>query len=366
VGAGELTSGEERFFADCPRRRPLSLHDARHPWDLHALAYTAVGISELELLRMADWVVDLPLPGEPVRPFERTTTAIRAGYHWLPRWRLIMRAGEFVDAWQVPELSLGDASATYSVAMGGTAGPGSGMLVRFDKLVDWAQHVTGDVNQAAGAVVGRPQGLVQWVLPERAIDATQWLLLKTFAQVRVLLGRTVDSTLEIVEVVGEGIVNLGYRPPHQERAVFLQVPRAVAWAQQLWLREHRSHLVIGTAEEFARSTHATLAHHRRSAATIAEDRWDPADAPEVVVMMDRLVFSRAPEALRAYVVPAAWVLNPAIGPRPLAVGPSGALQRAGGRDVAPRGAWWLVPRALPVGLHETDDAGSPDDARRGR
>ena len=44
-------------------------------------------------------------------------------------------------------------------------------------------------------------------------------------------------------------------------------------------------------------------------------------------------------------------LDPAIGPRPLAVGPSGLLQRAGGRDVAPIGAGVQVPRAVPVGLH---------------
>ena len=43
-------------------------------------------------------------------------------------------------------------------------------------------------------------------------------------------------------------------------------------------------------------------------------------------------------------------LHPAIGPRPSAGGPTGLLQRAGGRDVAPRsgGAWGAA--GLPAGL----------------
>ena len=43
--------------------------------------------------------------------------------------------------------------------------------------------------------------------------------------------------------------------------------------------------------------------------------------------------------------------NPAIAPRPLAVGDMVMPPPMGGRDVAPHGAGVLVPRALPVGLH---------------
>ncbi len=44
-------------------------------------------------------------------------------------------------------------------------------------------------------------------------------------------------------------------------------------------------------------------------------------------------------------------VDPATGPRPLAVGPSAVLKRTGGRDVAPRGASSKGTRAVPVGLH---------------
>ncbi len=48
------------------------------------------------------------------------------------------------------------------------------------------------------------------------------------------------------------------------------------------------------------------------------------------------------------------MLDPAIAPRPSAVGGTVVQQPMGGQDVAPTGAGVPVPRALPVGLHEDD------------
>ena len=301
--------GEARFFADCPRRGYVRLHDERSPWDPHALLYTAMGLSEVEIFRAADWLIDLPLPAQ-LRLFQRTMRAVRAGYHRLPPWRLTQRVGEFVEALQVPELSFGDASSTYSVATGGTTGPGSGMVIRLYKLVDWTQHVTGDVNRSAGSLVGRPRGLVTWSLPERAIDGVQWMLLKTFNSVSVLMARGIDAGLTGMELAAEGVRNIGYRPPHQQQTVFLRMPMEVYRVHELWMLEHRSRIVLDSAKEFARLTHAALAHHRRP---VPLEEWSRVDqwgaASEVVVMTTVQGMSRAPAALQSYVVPAAWILN---------------------------------------------------------
>ena len=45
------TPGEARFFAGCPRRAAVRLHDETNPWDLHALLYTAMSAAEVEVLR---------------------------------------------------------------------------------------------------------------------------------------------------------------------------------------------------------------------------------------------------------------------------------------------------------------------------
>jgi len=316
------TPAEARFFADCPRRGRIQLHDERRPWDLHTLLYSGLGVLELEVLRVADWAIDLPLPGQPLRPFQRTAQAIRSGYNRLPPWGVRRRVGEFVDALQLAEVSLGDAASTYSVATAEAAGPGSGLFIRVHKLVDWTQHVTGDVNQLIGMPVGRPRGLIPGSLPERAVDRTQWLLIKLFNAANVFVARTLDHGLTTVELAGETVVNIGHRPPHPQQTVFLRLPRAAYQAHELWLLEHQAHLVIGDRARFAQATHATLAHPRRwrdpaagggrrRPVSLAE--WGQPDRsagpPEVIVMTTARVASRAPRELAAYVVPAAWVLN---------------------------------------------------------
>lgn len=311
ASASADSPGEQRFFADCPQRGWVHLHHEQNPWDLHAILYTAVGLGEVELVRVADALIDLPLPGPSLHPLRRTILGVRSAYHRLPPWTVRRRVGEFMDAWQLPELSLADASATYSAATGGEAGLGSGLVVRAQKLVDWLQHVTGDVNWLSGRLVGRRRGLVTWSLPERAVDGLQGVILKTFHHTMLWITRSADAGLEGVELAGEGVINIGYRRPHRQDTVFLRLPLAVYRAHELWMLEHRPRLVIGRADTFAGTTHAELAHRFRRTA-LAD--WSPLDraeeaGPTVVIMTTSRVMARAPASLRPYVVPAAWILE---------------------------------------------------------
>jgi hypothetical protein len=303
-------SGETRFFAECPRRGPISLHHDANPWDPHAILYTVMGASEVEILRLADALIDLPLPGPRLQPFRRLTNGIQAGFHRLPPWRLTQRVGEFVDALQLPELSLGDASATYTVATGGTTGPGSGTIIRIHKLIDWTQHVTGDLNRLMGRPVGRRSGLITWSLPERGVDGLQQFVLVSFQHASVLVAQVLEGSLTGIELVAEQAVNVGHREAHAQQTVFLRMPVDVYRANELWMLEHRRHLVVTSVAELQHATHAELAHRRRP---MALGEWSPIDVPgrkpdEVVILTTTRVMSRAPAALRPYVIPAAWLL----------------------------------------------------------
>jgi hypothetical protein len=304
------TSGEERFFAECPRGRPVSLHNDANPWDLHAMLYTVMGLSQVEILRLADAMIDLPLPGPRVQPFRWLVNGVRSGFHRLPPWRTVQRAGELVDAFQLPELSLGDASATYTVATGGLTGPGSGTIIRIHKLIDWSQHVTGDLNRLMGRPLGRRKGLMTWPLPGRGIDGAQRFLLVSFQHASVLVAKTLEGSLTGVELAAEQVVNIGHRPSHARQTVFLRLPLDVYRAHELWVLEHRPNLIVTLAEDLRRTTHAELAHRRRP---LKLHEWSPVDVPgqepeEIVILTTTRVMSRAPEALRPYVVPAAWIL----------------------------------------------------------
>jgi len=298
------------FFAECPQRSYLRLHRWDNPLDPHALLYTTAGLMEVEVLRLMDWVIDLPLPGAELRPFRRTVHGIRLGYHRLPPWYLTRRIGEFVDALQLPELSLGDATATYTVATGGTSGPGLGTVVRVNKLVDWAQRLVGDMNVAMGYVVGRRDGLITWSVPARATDGVQRLLTRTVHLLQMTVARTLEYTLSGLERTGEVVVNVGYATPHRRTTVFLQAPAAVYRAHEPWLLEHAPTLYLGTAEELKALTHAELFHRRwwGRARTRALPDLDLASDDWVLVLPLR-VLRRAPRGLQAAVVPWAWVLE---------------------------------------------------------
>jgi hypothetical protein len=296
-----------RFFSGCPQRDARSIHQEENPWDLHSILYSTAGLLEIEVLRIADWMVDLAVPGRPIRPFQKTVRVFRAGYHRLPDWTLRHRTGELFDALQIPELSLGDASAAYTVYTGGVARPTSGTVVRVEQLIDWTQRVTGDANWLAGRLIGMQGRLIAWSGPRMAVDGMQWVLLKTFNTVTILLARMVDAGATGLEAAASTAVNLGHRRPHARTTVFLILPRPVFESHERWVRRMRHRLVAGDAASFRASTHAQLAHRRRGSAQPPPAPGE--DASTVVVMTDVKALAGGPRELYAYVVPATWVLE---------------------------------------------------------
>lgn len=303
--------GEERFFAGCPHGTPVRLHDDANPWDLHALLYTVTSAAEVELLLLTDGTLDLLLPGRPRRPLRQAVRGMQRAYARLPQGTLTRRVGELVDALQVPELSLGDATSTYSFATGGTTGPGSGTIVRVNKLLDWTQRVVGDVNRLAGWPLRRPRGLIRWRLPERGVDGLQTFTVRAFNGLSLFLVRLLDDGLRGVEDAGEAGLRRVFPSAHRDTTVFLRMPLGVYWTHEPWVLEHRRHVTIGTPEEFRAGTHEALAHGRRDHRPAD---WTPvrssADASQHVVLMTTTrIMARAPGSLKAYVVPAVWILE---------------------------------------------------------
>jgi hypothetical protein len=309
--------GVERFFAGCPARSRWSAHRDDSALDVHALAYTTSNLLQLELVRLADWVLDLPVPAVEVRPIDRTLNGIRIGYNRAAGNLPMRRVGEFVDALQLRELSLGDLNSTYVVATGGDVNPGSGTIVRLNKLVDWTQHVVGDVNRLLGWSTGSREGYLRWPALTRSVDAGQRGVIRVFHRASVVLAKSAEATLSGLERGAERLVNVRRAPPHAGTTVFLRVPLRVYRAHELWILEHARRMYVGTPEELAGLTHAAV-FHARGARTPRRQPWwtlgrfghTPPDP--VIVMTGQAVFAGAPAGLRPYVVPAAWVLAPRI------------------------------------------------------
>ncbi len=310
-------SFEERFFAGCPSNPPLTIHRDGALFDLHGVLYTTANVTEVEVVRLADWLIDLPIPGPEIRPIEHVFVGIRGLYHQLGHARPLRRVRELVDAFQLRELSLGDATVTYTVSTGGAVSPGSGTIVRANKLIDWTQHIVGDFNEAVGWTIGRPRGALPWALPGQAVDGVQWMLVKTTHALSIALTRTVDGTLSTVERTLEALLNLPRGLPHRGATIFLRLPLGAYRRHEPWILEHQDRLYAGTAEELVGLTHAELFHpptnifgggvHRLRKNLWGDlDRFQPPPS-HVVLVMDARLFRRTPAAFAPYVIPAAWV-----------------------------------------------------------
>jgi len=300
----------DHFFSRCSHQPRVVIHQQDSPFDLHAIVYTTSNLMELEIIRLVDWVVDLPLPDSDLRPIERSLNAIRVAYNRHATNLPMQRFGQLVDAFQLRELSLGDVTSTYTAASGGEVSPGSGTLVRVNKLIDWTQHVVGDLNRGAGWWVRRPTGLVAWQMPGRAVDATQKGLIKTFHGISVVLFRALDRGLLGIEGGVETVVNLPQPVMHTKTTVFLRMPAGVYHAHELWILDHQRWIYAGTPEELSHLTHAELFHHRGRREWWNLERFKP-EPQTVILVTDRRTMESAPARLRDYVVPAAWAFGDA-------------------------------------------------------
>ena len=310
VTARPEESFEERFFADCPDRPRLRVHSDASAKDPHAILYTAANLMELEVIRLADWLIDLPVVGREVRPLEGTVDGIRASYARLGKHLLLRRFGELVDAFQLRELSLGDVAAGYSGGPGGSVSPGSGTVARVNKLIDWAQHVTGDINGGLGRTAGRPAGLITWSLPGRTIDRGQRGLIRVFHWASVTVARMLDQGIAGAEGGVEVVVNVPRPAPHRLTTVFVRVPLETYRRYEPWIRRRGSRIYAGTAEDLLQLTHAQLFHHHRRRQRAAAQRAWPDSTTHVMLVMSARTFSTAPNGLAPYVIPAAWVGQP--------------------------------------------------------
>ncbi len=303
----------QHFFSGCPRKLPRKIHNAYSARDPHAIAYAVGNVMELEVIRLADWLIDLPWPGPELRPLERGADTMRAWYAHLGRSRPVERFGELVDALQIRQLSLGD----YTAVAGGNVSSGSGMVVRINKLIDWTQHLVGDMNRLIGWPVRRPDGLVTWAAPGRLVDHGQRIMVKLFHGLTVLIVQGIDGGIAGSEYGVERLVNAPRPAPHHLETVFLRLSPNVYRVHELWILAHRRSIYVGTTEELAGLTHAEIFHPRRAQRHGDTEWWNlerlTPEPPSLVLVTDRRTFATAPPSMAAYVVPAAWVLTPSEG-----------------------------------------------------
>jgi len=140
-----LSVTDYRPYVPAPKtwwERPV-LHDRQNPFDIHNIGTDLLALSQLELVTLADRVVDLVVPGPPVRPID-TVLGGAGGLVWQGRRRgsyLGTRFEQIVWALKIRQVALGD---IYPFS--------SGNRERIGGVVDWLQLLLDDGDRA----VARP------------------------------------------------------------------------------------------------------------------------------------------------------------------------------------------------------------------
>jgi len=126
-------SAEQLFW-----QSPATMHDFKSSSDLHNRLAALLVITELEFVRLGDMGISFILR-QPVRPLEQGIDAIEAGYLKIPPLRPVRRAGELIDAIQIPEFSLSDARGLFLFAGGSSSGA-------VGPIMQVVEDVIGDVD----------------------------------------------------------------------------------------------------------------------------------------------------------------------------------------------------------------------------
>ncbi|MHC4197602.1 MAG: alkaline phosphatase family protein [Planctomycetota bacterium] len=197
-----------------------NMHNLDNPYDMHYLVSNVATTYRQQGVRLADSVLDVAIPGDPVRPFDTATSAI--GRSWKgsnPDSLFVQRTSQFVEALRIKQFDVSDGISMIIFQFYFT----KNNLDRAHLLIDWIQDVGGDFNRLIGEPVHHGQkGLLPGQALNAPIDGVQFVARKlekmvvevaTRAGYRTIFGAehvigrthnaTVEKTWKTPEVVGQ-------------------------------------------------------------------------------------------------------------------------------------------------------------------
>lgn len=144
-GFGEAVEGSsEALFWTSPQ----TVHDFQKSTDLHGMATSAMAITELEVVRLIDRVINFPIR-KNLNLLERMFDLAHDSYQKIPQIKPVRRAGQLVDALLIEELSLADLRTIINAASSqGGGGVTPMMQARLYRILVWGERVMDDLDQA--------------------------------------------------------------------------------------------------------------------------------------------------------------------------------------------------------------------------
>lgn len=116
---------------------PALAHDLAVWWDAHNIALNLGAISNQEIVRLGDLVLDVVVPGAPLRPIGSSLGAVEDAYHRLPGGKIKRRGAELVSGLRLHNITIGELiNPILSLQH----------IDRAASVVRWGQNVLGDLS----------------------------------------------------------------------------------------------------------------------------------------------------------------------------------------------------------------------------
>lgn len=309
-GMGSKTEAEE---AEIVLSRKDSVHDFDNPYDLHNLSTSLLGIMEVEVLRVGDYLIDLPRRGPDIRFFDQAADRVQEAYRLIPQVKPVSRFGQLVDALQIRQLNLSDLRMVPAVVTPGSLRPSPNMQTRLFKLLQFLQDVLNDLdhlimvpaNYAASRVSHRH---VRVKTIGFAADGVGEIRKGTFIVLRTVSKRMVETASDGIDWVEKEIGKIKWHGTNKKAETWItyfKMPASFYENEREFFDRHAPEIYVGSLEEWR----SQLISQRRAVETLlhhVKRGWHPysdvASADEVLVATRLKYLKKAPDVIRDYII----------------------------------------------------------------
>jgi arylsulfatase A-like enzyme len=132
-----VDQGQPVPVPDRTHEHPAIAHDFEFWWDAHNIALNLGAISSQEIVRLGDLVLDVVVPGAPLRPIESSLGAVGDAYHRLPDGKIKLRGAELVSGLRLHNITIGELMNPILSLQ---------HIDRAASVVRWGQNVLGDLS----------------------------------------------------------------------------------------------------------------------------------------------------------------------------------------------------------------------------
>lgn len=149
-------------------------HDIDNAYDVHFLLGDVASIFDLRATRMPDDIIDLLIPGAPIRPLNTGFDLVEDAYYKIPDNVFTARLAQLLGALRIRQFNVADG---VSMLVFGNFFTEENLL-RANLVIDWGQDVLGDINKLLGAPIYHfHKGLIPGKYFHRyAIDYPQFVI----------------------------------------------------------------------------------------------------------------------------------------------------------------------------------------------